>query len=56
VSVPLTWDELKSQKVSNAFTVKNLHKHLAKLRSDPWARIAKIKQALPASPRKARGR
>jgi bifunctional non-homologous end joining protein LigD len=47
VSVPLTWDELASQKVSNAFTVENLPKRLGRLRRDPWENIGRIKQALP---------
>jgi len=47
VSAPLSWEELGSQKVSNAFTVENLPKRLARLRRDPWGRIGRIKQALP---------
>jgi bifunctional non-homologous end joining protein LigD len=57
VSVPLTWEELGAQKVSNAFTVENLPKRLARLRRDPWEKIAKLKQALPAaSAQKAKAR
>jgi bifunctional non-homologous end joining protein LigD len=51
VSTPLSWEELGSQKTSNAFTVENLPKRLARLRRDPWARIGRIKQALPAKSR-----
>jgi bifunctional non-homologous end joining protein LigD len=47
VSAPLTWEELGAQKVPNAFTVENLPKRLSRLRRDPWAKIGKIKQALP---------
>ena len=52
VSVPLTWEELGSQKISNAFTVENLPKRLARLRRDPWEKIGRVKQALPAAARK----
>ena len=38
VSVPLTWEELGSQKISNAFTVQNLPKRLARLRRDRLSR------------------
>jgi bifunctional non-homologous end joining protein LigD len=48
VSAPLTWDELGAQKISNAFTVENLPKRLARLRRDPWENIGRLKQALPA--------
>ncbi len=47
VSVPLTWEELGSQKTSNAFTVENLPKRLSRLRRDPWKEIGRLKQALP---------
>lgn len=49
VSVPLTWEELASQKTSNAFTVGNVPKRLARLRRDPWEKIGRIKQSLPAA-------
>ena len=49
VSVPLTWEELASQKTSNAFTVANVPKRLARLRRDPWDKIGRIKQSLPAA-------
>ncbi len=52
VSTPLTWEELGSQKTPNAFTVENLPKRLARLRRDPWEKIGRLKQGLPA----ARGR
>jgi bifunctional non-homologous end joining protein LigD len=53
VSAPLTWEELGSQKVSNAFTVENLPKRLARMRRDPWDKIGRIKQALPAKGQKS---
>jgi bifunctional non-homologous end joining protein LigD len=52
VSTPLTWEELGSQKVSDAFTVENLPQRLARMRRDPWDKIGRIKQALPAKGRK----
>jgi len=51
VSTPLSWEELGSQKISNAFTVENLPKRLARLRRDPWAKIGRIKQGLPPKSR-----
>jgi bifunctional non-homologous end joining protein LigD len=51
VSTPLSWEELGSQKISNAFTVENLPKRLSRLRRDPWAKIGRIKQALPPKSR-----
>src|SRR6185312_1309247 len=48
VSVPLTWEELGSQKTPNAFTVTNIAKRLSRLRSDPWAAMSRVKQRLPA--------
>jgi bifunctional non-homologous end joining protein LigD len=51
VSVPMTWEELGAQKTPNAFTVQNIGKRLARLRRDPWEKVGKIKQALPAPPR-----
>ncbi len=49
VSVPLAWEELGTQKISNAFTVENLPKRLARLRRDPWEAIGRLKQALPTA-------
>jgi bifunctional non-homologous end joining protein LigD len=49
VSTPLTWEELSAQKTPNAFTVMNLPKRLARLRRDPWEKIGRLKQGLPAA-------
>jgi bifunctional non-homologous end joining protein LigD len=54
VSAPLTWEELGSQKVSNAFTVENLPKRLKRLKSDPWQRIGQVKQSLPRTAKSRR--
>ena len=47
VSVPITWDELKTLKSANQYTVRNLSQRLSRLRSDPWAGIGRVDQALP---------
>ena len=52
VSTPLTWEELKSQTSADRFTVLNLGQRLARLRKDPWAGIAKVKQSLPKPSRR----
>ena len=47
VAVPLTWDELSSLRSANQYTVKNLAQRLSKLSGDPWAGMARSRQALP---------
>ena len=47
VSVPIEWSELSSLKAANQYTVQNLMQRLSRLRTDPWAAIGRIKQALP---------
>lgn len=47
VSTPVTWDELKPALTADKFTILNLRQRLARLRDDPWADIAKVKQKLP---------
>jgi bifunctional non-homologous end joining protein LigD len=51
VSVPIAWEELKTLKSANQYTVLNLDKRLSRLRSDPWKGIGKLKQALPSAKR-----
>ena len=46
VSVPLTWKELTPKITSNHFNIRNLPERLAKLRSDPWKEMEKVKQGL----------
>jgi bifunctional non-homologous end joining protein LigD len=48
VSVPVSWEELKTLRAANQYTVLNLNKRLARLSKDPWAEIGKLKQPLPA--------
>jgi bifunctional non-homologous end joining protein LigD len=47
VSVPVDWSELGSLKGANTYTVNNIAQRLKRLRKDPWAGIAKVRQALP---------
>ena len=47
VSVPVAWEELKTLKSANQYTVLNLSQRLSRLRSDPWTGIGKLKQKLP---------
>jgi len=47
VSTPVQWSELGSLKSAGQYTVKNLKVRLARLRKDPWANIARMKQKLP---------
>ena len=54
VSVPLSWEELGAQKVSNAFNVLNLPARLKRLKNDPWKGIGQINQSLPAKSRSRR--
>jgi bifunctional non-homologous end joining protein LigD len=48
LSVPVTWEELGPKLTPNKFTVLNIARRLAKLKKDPWADLAKVKQKLPA--------
>ncbi len=48
VSVPLTWEELKTSLDPQAFTVRTLAKRLGKLKGDPWAGYWKCRQKLTA--------
>ena len=47
VSTPVAWDELGPKLTPNKFTVLNIGKRLAQLKSDPWAGIDKVRQKLP---------
>jgi bifunctional non-homologous end joining protein LigD len=46
VAVPLAWSELARLKRPDAFDIHSVPKRLARLRSDPWDGIAKVKQDL----------
>ena len=47
VAVPLDWSELGSLKRANQYTVHNVMQRLSRLRKDPWAGMARMKQTLP---------
>jgi bifunctional non-homologous end joining protein LigD len=55
ISVPLAWEELQRDLRPDQFTVENLPRRLASLKSDPWARYFKLRQRL-AAPRARAGR
>jgi len=48
VSVPLTWEELKTSLDPQAFTIRTLATRLGKLKSDPWAGYWNCRQKLTA--------
>src|SRR5262249_15213409 len=48
VSTPLAWAEIGPRLRSDHFTVSNLPRRLASLRTDPWKGYATTRQALPA--------
>jgi len=47
VAVPLEWDELSPKLPPDHFTLRNLEQRLTKLASDPFERLAQLKQPLP---------
>ncbi len=49
VSVPLTWDELKTGIRANHFTIDNLRQRLSHRKRDAWAGFFELKQKLPRS-------
>ena len=49
VSVPIAWEELNAHLHSDHFTVDNVPARLAKLKNDPWADLARIRQSITAS-------
>jgi bifunctional non-homologous end joining protein LigD len=51
VSAPVAWDELDSVRGPGHFTIANVPRRLAQLRTDPWAGYAALRQALPTSVR-----
>jgi bifunctional non-homologous end joining protein LigD len=46
VAVPIRWSELGSLKSGHDFDIRSTPKRLARLRSDPWAGIDKVRQDL----------
>lgn len=47
VAMPVDWSELSALKGGNQYTVENAMQRLGKLRADPWAGMARVRQALP---------
>jgi len=55
VSTPLFWDEVEKGVKPDAFTVATVPARLKKLKSDPWAELPKLRQAISARIRKEVG-
>jgi len=49
VATPLAWEELDTTTSSSDFTVATIPARLARLQSDPWQTLVKIRQTLPRS-------
>ncbi len=49
VSVPVAWPELGRTTSASQYTVLDLMKRLGRLKQDPWADIARVRQKLPSS-------
>jgi bifunctional non-homologous end joining protein LigD len=47
VAAPVAWSELGRLKSANHYTVRNMVQRLKRLRRDPWAGMARVKQQLP---------
>ena len=47
VATPLSWQELGRVRSGAQFTIRNIEARLARLREDPWAAIARVRQKLP---------
>lgn len=47
VAMPVAWSELGRLKSADQYTVGNALQRLRRLKSDPWAGISRMKQALP---------
>jgi bifunctional non-homologous end joining protein LigD len=47
VSVPLAWEELKTERITKPCTVRTLPQRLARLARDPWREYWKASQHLP---------
>jgi len=48
VATPLAWEEVESGAKPDAFTVQTVPARLAKLKSDPWAEMPKLRQSITA--------
>jgi bifunctional non-homologous end joining protein LigD len=55
VSTPLSWEEVEQGVRPEGFTVETLPGRLARLSSDPWAEMAKLRQSIGAAVRRQVG-
>jgi bifunctional non-homologous end joining protein LigD len=55
VATPLAWEEVENGVKPDAFTVMTVPARLAKLNSDPWAEMPKLRQSISARVRKEVG-
>jgi len=55
VATPLFWEEVEKGVKPDAFTVRTVPARLAKLKSDPWADMRKLRQSISARVRKEVG-
>jgi bifunctional non-homologous end joining protein LigD len=55
VATPLSWEEVERGVKPDAFTVESVPVRLAKLNSDPWAEMPKLRQSISAQVRKEVG-
>ncbi len=53
VATPLAWSELTARVKPNGFTVANVPKRLAKLKSDPWEGLFEVRQSLTRAMRES---
>ena len=49
VATPLHWEELSKLRSGAQYTIKNLPRRLKAMKSDPWAGIEEVRQALPGT-------
>jgi bifunctional non-homologous end joining protein LigD len=55
VATPLSWEEVEHGVTPDAFTVLTLPDRLARLESDPWADMPKLRQSIAVRVRREIG-
>jgi bifunctional non-homologous end joining protein LigD len=55
VAAPLFWEEVEKGAKPDAFTVATVPARLAKLKSDPWEEMPKVRQSISAKVRREIG-
>jgi bifunctional non-homologous end joining protein LigD len=55
VATPLFWDEVEKGVTPDAFTVVTVPARLRKIKADPWAEMAKLRQSIGARVRREIG-